>query len=136
MNGKPMTVEELEAHIDDLNTQLSNERTSLRAIAHYAERLQGVGPYGKCVVVRYSATGDCLGASIDGIESDKSAALWVDVEQVDDGYDVGKDGARYRRYKPGRKTWWLMLGDEVAFVSTRKPTRTATGDMVVFEWRE
>jgi len=132
--GEPMTVEELEAHIGDLNTQLSNERDSLRAIARYAERLQQVGPYGRHVVVRYSTTGDCLGASIDGIDSDKSVALFSDVEQVDDGYDVGKDGTRYRRYMVGQKTWWLMLGDEVAFVSTRKPARTSTGDTIVYAW--
>lgn len=133
MIGEPMTIEELEAHIGDLNTQLSNERTSLRAIARYAERLQGVGPYGRHVVVRYSTTGDCLGASIDGIDSDKPAVLFFDVENLDGGYLV-IDGTRYKRPKLGQRTWWLLLGDEVAFVSTRKPARTVTSGIVVYEW--
>lgn len=134
MIGAPMTVKELEAYIDDLDTQLSGEHASLRAIARYAERLQQVRPYGKHVVVRFSTTGDCLSVSIDGVENDKPAALYSNVEQVDDGYDIGKDGAHYRRYMVGQKTWWLLLGDEVAFVSTRKPARTATNGMVVYEW--
>ena len=136
MIGEPMTVEELEVHIDELNAQLSDDLANLRAIVRYAERLQQVGPYGKRVVVRFSTTGDCLGASIDGVESDKPAVLCGDAEQVDDGCDVGKDGTRYRRYKPGRRTWWLMIGDEVAFVSTCKPARTVVDGAVTYEWRE
>ena len=62
MNGEPMTVEELEAHIGELDAQLSNDLANLRAIARYAERLQQVGPYGKHVVARFSTTGGCRGA--------------------------------------------------------------------------
>jgi len=136
MIGEPMTVEELEVHIDELNAQLSDDLANLRAIVRYAERLQQVGPYGKRVVVRFSTTGDCLGASIDGVESDKPAAFFYEAETLDDGYDVSKDGTRYRRYKPGQKTAWLLLGNEVAFVSTRKPVRTEIGDTVTYEWGE
>lgn len=128
-----MTVEGLESYIRDLDTQLFSGRANMRAIARYAERLQQVGPYGRHVVVRYSTTGDCLGASIDGIDSDKPAVLFFDVENLDGGYLV-IDGTRYKRPKLGQRTWWLLLGDEVAFVSTCKPTRTVANGMVVYEW--
>lgn len=128
-----MTVEGLESYIRDLDTQLFSGRANMRAIARYAERLQQVGPYGRHVVVRYSTTGDCLGASIDGIDSDKPAVLFFDVENLDGGYLV-IDGTRYKRPKLGQRTWWLLLGDEVAFVSTCKPTRTVTSGIVVYEW--
>ena len=136
MIGEPMTVDGLESYIRDLSTELFSGRANMRAIARYAERLQGISPYGRCVVARFSATGDCLGASIDGVDSDKPVALYSDMEQIGDGYNVGDDGARYRRYKPGQRTWWLMVGDEVAFVSTCKPMRTVMDDVVVYEWRK